>query len=169
MTELNQFIEQMRATSSGKDKIKIIKESSSLIHKALEYTYNPFKQYYVTSKTCIKNSDLKEKHSFDLFEVLDKLNKREVTGHDAIKLVNGLEDKSIYKIIDKNLDIRAGDKVINKAVPGLIPTFSVTLAKEYEGKCDWNDGWYASRKLDGVRCLAVVNENGKCILYSRMG
>ena len=169
MTELNQFIEQMRATSSGKDKIKIIKESSSLIHKALEYTYNPFKQYYVTSKTCIKNSHLKEKHSFGLFEVLDKLNKREVTGHNAIKLVNGLEDKSIYKIIDKNLDIRAGDKVINKAVPGLIPTFSVTLAKEYEGKCDWNDGWYASRKLDGVRCLAVVNENGKCTLYSRMG
>ena len=169
MTELNQFIEQMRATSSGKDKIKIIKESSSLIHKALEYTYNPFKQYYVTSKTCIKNSHLKEKHSFDLFKVLDKLNKREVTGHDAIKLVNGLEDKSIYKIIDKNLDIRAGHKVINKAVPNLIPTFSVALAKEYEGKCDWNDGWYASRKLDGVRCLAVVNENGKCTLYSRMG
>ena len=168
MTELNQFIEQMRATSSGKDKIKIIKESSSLIHKALEYTYNPFKQYYVTSKTCIKNSHLKEKHSFGLFEVLDKLNKREVTGHDAIKLVNGLEDKSIYKIIDKNLDIRAGDKVINKAVPNLIPTFSVALAKEYD-KCDWNDRWYASRKLDGVRCLAVVNFEGECTLYSRMG
>jgi DNA ligase-1 len=170
MTELNQFIEQMRATSSGKDKIKIIKESSSLIHKALEYTYNPFKQYYVTSKTCIKNSHLKEKHSFGLFEILDKLNKREVTGHDAIKLVNGLEDKFIYKIIDKNLDIRAGDKVINKAVPNLVPTFSVALAQEYKGKCDWiNDNWYASRKLDGVRCLAVVDENGKCTLYSRMG
>ena len=170
MTELNQFIEQMRATSSGKDKIKIIKESSSLIHKALEYTYNPFKQYYVTSKTCIKNSHLKEKHSFGLFEVLDKLNKREVTGHDAIKLVNGLEDESIYKIIDKNLDIRAGDKVINKAVPNLIPTFSVALAKEYDGKCDWaNENWFASRKLDGVRCLAVTDFEGNCTLYSRMG
>ena len=170
MTELNQFIEQMRATSSGKDKIKIIKESSSLIHKALEYTYNPFKQYYVTSKTCIKNSHLKEKHSFDLFKVLDKLNKREVTGHDAIKLVNGLEDESIYKIIDKNLDIRAGDKVINKAVPNLIPTFSVALAKEYDCKCDWAiENWFASRKLDGVRCLAVTDFEGNCTLYSRMG
>ena len=80
---------------------------------------------------------------------------REVTGHDAIKLVNGLEDESIYKIIDKNLDIRAGDKVINKASPNLIPTFSVTLAKEYDGKCDWQNGnWYASRKLDGVRCFS---------------
>ena len=167
---IENFIEEMRATSSSTDKVQIIKEASPFVHKALEYTYNPFKQFYVTSKTCIKNSHLKERHSLELFEVLDKLMNREVTGHDAIKLVNGLEDESIYKIIDKNLDIRAGDKVINKAVPGLIPTFSVALAKEYDGKCDWqNDNWWASRKLDGVRCLAVVNYEGECTLYSRMG
>ena len=167
---IENFIEKMRATSSSTDKVQIIKEASPFVHKALEYTYNPFKQFYVTSKTCIKNSHLKERHSLDLFEVLDKLMNREVTGHDAIKLVNGLEDESIYKIIDKNLDIRAGDKVINKAVPNLIPTFSVALAKEYDGKCDWqNDTWWASRKLDGVRCLAVVNYEGECTLYSRMG
>jgi DNA ligase-1 len=167
---IENFIEEMRATSSSTDKVQIIKEASPFIHKTLEYTYNPFKQFYVTSKTCIKNSHLKERHSLDLFEVLDKLMNREVTGHDAIKLVNGLEDESIYKIIDKNLDIRAGDKVINKAIPGLIPTFSVALAKEYDGKCDWqNDNWWASRKLDGVRCLAVVNYEGECTLYSRMG
>ena len=167
---IENFIEKMRATSSSTDKVQIIKETSPFVHKALEYTYNPFKQFYVTSKTCIKNSHLKERHSLDLFEVLDKLMNREVTGHDAIKLVNGLEDESIYKIIDKNLDIRAGDKVINKAVPNLIPTFSVALAKEYDDKCDWqNDTWWASRKLDGVRCLAVVNYEGECTLYSRMG
>ena len=167
--KINDFVDKMRSTSSGTEKIQIIKESDPLIHKVLEYTYNPFKQFYVTSKTCIKNSHLKEKHNLDLFEVLDKINNREVTGHDAIKLVNGLEDESIYKIIDKNLDIRAGDRLINKAIPGLIPTFSVALAKEYIGECDWNDNWYASRKLDGVRCLAITDENGKCTLYSRMG
>ena len=174
MIELTNFIKAMRATSSSTDKVKIIKESSSYIHSILEYTYNPFKQYYVTSKTCIKNKDkINKDQNLTLFELLDKLTNREVTGHDAIALINGFAkgsfDPYIYKIIDKNLDIRAGDKVINKAVPGLIPTFSVALAKEYEGKCDWNDGWYASRKLDGVRCLAVVNENGECTLYSRMG
>ena len=167
---IENFIEEMRATSSSTDKVQIIKEASPFVHKVLEYTYNPFKQFHVTSKTCIKNSHLKERHGLDLFEVLDKLINREVTGHDAIKLVNGLEDESIYKIIDKNLDIRAGDKVINKAVPNLIPTFSVALAKEYDGKCDWqNDSWWTSRKLDGVRCLAVVNYEGECTLYSRMG
>tara|TARA_B100001121_G_scaffold306903_1_gene327325 strand:+ start:1695 stop:2948 length:1254 start_codon:yes stop_codon:yes gene_type:complete len=171
MVELQEFIDKMRATSSSTDKVQIIKDSSPFIHKCLEYTYNPFKQYYVTSKTCIKNLDKGiTTNTGGLFDTLDRLNNREVTGHDAIKLVNGFSDKLIYKIIDKNLDIRAGDKVINKAVPGLIPTFSVALAKEYDDKCDWvNDDWYASRKLDGVRCLAVVNYEGKCTLYSRMG
>ena len=179
MTKLNQFIEDMRATSSSTQKVQIIKDADPFIHKVLEYTYNPFKQYYVTSKTCKKNSNLiNERFSNgykDIFHLLDDLTNRVVTGHDAIALVNGCANKFkdnelIYKIIDKNLDIRAGDKVINKAVPNLIPTFSVALAQEYKGKCDWvNDDWYASRKLDGVRCLAVVDENGKCTLYSRMG
>ena len=175
MTKLNQFIEDMRATSSSTQKVQIIKDADPFIHKVLEYTYNPFKQYYVTSKTCIKNQDkinLIGNHT--LFSVLDMLNTRVVTGHDAIALVNGFaysnsDGELIYKIIDKNLDIRAGDKVINKAVPNLVPTFSVALAQEYKGKCDWDDRWYASRKLDGVRCLAVVDQNGDCTLYSRMG
>ena len=169
MTELNGFIEQMRSTSSANDKVKIIKNSSDFIHKILEYTYNPFKQYYVTGKTCIKNSHLKAENVKNIFEVLNRLNKRVVTGHDAIALVNGYDDKLIYKIIDKDLGIRAGAKVINKAIAGLIPTFSVALAQEYKEECNWEDNWYASRKLDGVRCLAITDENGKCTLYSRMG
>ena len=176
MTELQDFIDNMRATSSSTEKVQIIKDASPFIHKVLEYTYNPFKQYYTTSKTCKKNSDKCYYDSNDLypFELLDSLSDRKFTGHEAIALVNGWVENTddgelLYRIIDKNLDIRAGNKVINKAVPGLIPTFSVALAQEYKGKCDWNDSWYASRKLDGVRCLAVVNFEGKCTLYSRMG
>jgi len=176
MTELQNFIDDMRATSSSTDKIAIIARSSTFIHKVLEYTYNPFKQYYTTSKTCKKNSDKCYYDGRDLypFELLDSLSDRKFTGHEAIALVNGWVANTaygelLYRIIDKNLDIRAGDKVINKAVPGLIPTFSVALAQEYKGKCDWNDSWYASRKLDGVRCLAVVDNEGSCTLYSRMG
>ena len=176
MLELQEFIDKMRATSSGNEKVQIVKESSKYIHKILEYTYNPFKQYYVTSKTIKKNPNISEIGYFDLFYLLDALNKRTVTGHKAIAHINafteGLSDSEVelvYSIIDKDLKIRAGDKIINKAIPNLIPTFSVTLAKEYDNKCDWNDDWYASRKLDGVRCLAIVDYEGECKLYSRMG
>ena len=177
MIELFNFINEMRSTSSATDKIAIITRSSTFIHNVLEATYNPYKQYHVTSKTCKKNNDLVDKTTFDfmdgdIFKLLNSLTRREFTGHKAIGIINGFVDYNgqiIYKIIDKDLDIRVGAKIINKAVPGLIPTFNVALAQNYEGKCDWNDRWWVSRKLDGVRCLAITDEEGKCKLYTRMG
>ena len=180
LQEIKVFIEKMRATSSSTEKVAIIKHSSAFVHRVLEYTYNPYKQYSVTSKTIKKNCDLFLEELIidgDLFYLLNALIKRRVTGHKAIARINSwckyLSDDLtdiVYKIIDKDLDIRAGAKVINKGQPGLIPTFSVALAKEYEpGKCNWDDGWFASRKLDGVRCLARVDVEGNCTLFSRTG
>ena len=177
MKELQEFIGEMRSTSSATDKIAIITRSSAFIHKVLEATYNPYKQYHVTGKTCKKNNDLLDKAVFDfmdgdIFKLLNSLTRREFTGHKAIGVINGFVDfygQIIYKIIDKDLDIRVGASTINKAVLGLIPTFKVALAQNYEGKCEWNDRWWVSRKLDGVRCLAITDDEGKCRLYSRMG
>ena len=174
MTELKIFIEKMRATSSSLEKVEILKEQSEWIQGVLEYTYNPYKQYHVTSKTCKKNSDKVSYTDYTLFELLDKLTNREVTGHAAIELVNRFATKNvdwdlIYDIIDKDLKIRCGAKVINKAFPGLIPEFNVALAQEYKGKCNWEDEWHVSRKLDGVRCIARVDSEGNCSLFSRTG
>ena len=182
MQELKEFVEQMRATSSSLDKVEILKKQSDFIQKVLEYTYNPYKQYNVTSKTCKKNSDLCDPNKIHdtIFDLLDDLTNRVYTGHDAIAMVNGFVAQNegyedlIYNIIDKDLKIRAGAKVLNKAWPGLIPTFNVALAQTYEPKLtsfgeNVDETWYASRKLDGVRCLAVVDVEGKCTLYSRMG
>ena len=181
MQELRQFVDQMRATSSSLDKVEILKQQSEFIQKVLEYTYNPYKQYYVTSKTCKKNSGLFKYNTHEtIFSLLDDLTNRKYTGHDAIAQINGFitanpdYEDLIYNIIDKDLKIRAGAKVLNKAWPGLIPTFEVALAQTYEPKLasfgeNVDETWYASRKLDGVRCLAVVDVEGKCTLYSRMG
>ena len=178
MKELKDFVDEMRATSSSLEKVKILKKQSNYIQGILEFTYNPYKQYHVTSKTCIKNKDIVTPYfGKTLFDLLDDLTNRHMTGHAAIGAINYYMKRLpqqeykdlVFSIIDKDLKIRTGAKVINKAFPGLIPEFNVALAQEYKGKCDWTDNWYASRKLDGVRCLAVVNEEGKCTLYSRMG
>ena len=166
MKELKDFVDEMRATSSSLEKVKILKKQSNYIQGILEFTYNPYKQYHVTSKTCIKNKDIVTPYfGKTLFDLLDDLTNRHMTGHAAIGAINYYMKRLpqqeykdlVFSIIDKDLKIRTGAKVINKAFPGLIPEFNVALAQEYKGKCDWNDGWYASRKLDGVRCLAVVN------------
>ena len=169
LKELKQFVDEMKNTSSLNEK-KVIIESikdNKFITKALNYTFDPYKKYYITSKTCKKNKDkvnLVQDHT--LFSMLDILNTRIVTGHDAIKLVNGFIEYNpeyedlIFSIIDRNLEIRASESVINKVIPGLIPTFDVALANKFDPKrVDWNDLWFASRKLDGVRCITVVDLN----------
>lgn len=176
MQELKKFIKQMQSTSSSLEKIQILKNQPELIQKILEYTYNPYKQYYVTSETCKKNPNLISYEGLTpLFILLDKLTTREITGHSAIQLVNkyaqyGEDFDLIYDIIDKDLKIRTGVKIINKAFPNLIPEFNVALAQEYKGDINFNrDDFFLSRKLDGVRCVAIINSGGECTLYSRQG
>ena len=164
MEELRLFVEQMRSTSSSLDKVEILKQQSDFIKKVLEYTYNPYKQYYVTSKTCKKNFNLRDPNYIhdNIFDLLDDLTSRTYTGHDAIAVVNSFINMNeeyedlIYSVIDKDLKTRTGAKVINKAFPNLIPEFNVALAQNYEPKLasfgeDSKETWYASRKLDGVR------------------
>ena len=165
LDQLQNFINESNASNSNTDKLNVLKKyaDNPLVCRALEYTYNTFKQYYVTSETCKKRSDLVAPENMyqDLFSLLDDLNDRNITGHAAIQAVNAFVALNInYKdiiwaVIDRNLKTRSTVAMINKIIPGLIPTFDVALALAYDEKTakkvDFNDGWYVSRKLDG--CL----------------
>ena len=179
LEELQLFVQEMKNTSSLIAKKEIIKsyKGNDYIENALYYTYNPFLKYYVTSKSIEKNSHLSTDYPHDtIFNLLKHLDRRTFTGHEAIKMVNGfitnhMQFKNlILSIIDRNLEIRASESVINKVIPNLIPTFDVALATKYEPKfCDFeNETWLASRKLDGVRCI-IRKEEGSVIAYSRQG
>jgi len=176
------MVNDLQDTSSTKDKENIILEycqpntaSSNFAKKVLLYTYHPLWQYNVTSDNVQKKSHLRGKEYKNLFDLLDDLKNRKITGHDAIGAVNTFIENNnfsqlIYRIIDKDLKTRAGDKIINKAIPDHIPEFSVALADKYEPKLvDWKDDWYVSRKIDGARCVAIVDNSGNTTFYSRTG
>lgn len=180
---LDGFVRDLRATSSTNDKVTIIEDyvngngaGASFIKKILLYTYHPTWQYFVTSDNLKKKSNLRGHAYKSIFDLLDALKNREVTGHDAIGAVNTFIDahpdyeELIHCIVDKDLKTRAGDKLINKAIPDHIPEFSVALADKYNPDIvDWKDGWYVSRKIDGARCIAIVDDHGNATFYSRTG
>ena len=179
------MIRDLRATSSTKDKEGIILDycghnsaAASFTKNILLYTYHPLWQYNVTSDNLKKKNHLvtRKNEYKSFFDLLDALKSRKITGHDAIAAVNSFiehhseYEELIYCIIDKDLKTRAGDKIINKAIPDHIPEFSVALADKYESKLvDWKDEWYVSRKIDGARCIAIVDNNGDTTFYSRTG
>ncbi len=180
---IQDFVEQSNSTNSNTDKLNVLKTYTQYdsVKKALLYTYDTYRQYGVTSKNCKKNSDLMGHPNTygDFFGLLDDLDNRVCTGHAAIANVNRFvqENKNyedlIWNIIDRNLKTRSTASMINKVVPGLIPTFDVALANAYNDqtakKVDWNDNWYVSRKLDGVRCLTVIDDSGNVNFFSRAG
>ena len=177
------MVRDLRATSSTKDKEGIIQDycgsssaASIFAKNILLYTYHPAWQYFVTSDNLKKKSLLRGKQYKNFFDLLNDLKSRAITGHDAIGAVNSFIDhhqayeELIHCIIDKDLKTRAGDKIINKAIKDHIPEFSVALADKYEPKLvDWKDGWYVSRKIDGARCIAIVDESGEVTFLSRTG
>ena len=180
------MVNALRATSSTKEKEDIIKINCGVFNNAaanfskkiLLYTYHPLWQYNVTSDNLKKKSHLvarKNEYS-NFFDLLNDLKDRKITGHDAIAAVNSFIEHNdeyeelIHCIIDKDLKTRAGDKIINKAIPDHIPEFSVALADKYEPKLvDWKDGWYVSRKIDGCRLIGIVDSNSDTTFYSRTG
>jgi DNA ligase-1 len=177
------MVRDLRATSSTTDKQGIIEDycnhnsaAATFTKQILKYTYHPLWQYNVTSDNLKKKSKLRGKQYKIFFALLDDLKSRKITGHDAIGAIHTFVDsypeheELIHCIIDKDLKTRAGDKIINKAIPDHIPEFSVALADKYEPKLvDWKDGWYVSRKIDGARCIAIIDNNGDATFYSRTG
>jgi DNA ligase-1 len=179
------MVRDLRATSSTIDKQGIIEDycnhrsdAATFTKQILKYTYHPLWQYNVTSDNLKKKNHLvaRKNEYKNFFDLLDALKSRKITGHDAIAAVNSfIEHYSEYEelihcVIDKDLKTRAGDKIINKAIPDHIPEFSVALADKYEPKLvDWKDGWYVSRKIDGARCIAIVDSIGDVTFYSRTG
>ena len=177
LDKLQAAVDELQADSSSNNKVETLKRclADEFVRRVFFYVYHPLYQFHVTSSVCKKNMSLTGRLYPSLFELLDDLRLRRVTGHEAVGCVNAFvsnnpgHEKLILSVIDKDLKTRTGDKIINKAVPGLIPEFEVALSEKFDEKhVDFRDDWYASRKLDGVRCLILV-EDGKVSCVSRQG
>lgn len=177
--KLKSAVDDLQSDSSSTSKVELLKRhlKDDFVKKCFFYAYNPLYQFHVTSSLCKKKKSISDGGHKDIFALLDDLRSRRITGHEAVGAVNAFvgrhEEHSdlIYSIIDKDLKTRTAEKVINKAVPGLIPEFEVALSEKFDEKIvDFSKGeWYASRKLDGVRCLIVADEKGKVTCFSRQG
>ena len=176
------MVEELSNTTSNNEKKEILEKHGTgcpELLKLMEYIYSDYKKYYVTSKNCKKLSHIIDEDCgfVDIFELLDDLDNRTYTGHDAIAMVNGYISQHseyedlIWRIIDGDMKCRVSTSLINKVFPNTIPVFKVALADNYKpGMVDFeNEMWLCSRKLDGVRCLAIVDDSGDVKFYSRGG
>jgi len=146
--------------------------------RLIKYTFDPYRSFNVVKVPKVKKSNRKPidpKLAWDNFlNNADACSRREVTGNAAINLMHHTfthsseqQEKWMRKVLKKNLAIGISTKTINKVMPGLIPTFDVALAQKFEYK-RMSQWVYVEPKLDGIRCLAVV-DGGDVKLFTRAG
>jgi DNA ligase 1 len=183
LQKLQDCVDELNTTNSKNEKLLILAKYSEC-KDILKYVYHPYWQYGVTSKNIEKYQKKMVKKDYkdynNLFELLDGLKSREITGHKALESVLVLLEKNeysnhkdlIYKIIDKNIEIRMSAKSINKVFNNLVPEFKIALASSFEDhqhKIKDITQYYKSRKLDGCRLIIRCDEKGNVKFYSRKG
>ena len=162
------------------EKIGILKDHADnvrlkdLLTAALNFTKYGIKKFndgvgYIESKY-----DLHD----EFMELLRRLQTREITGGAAVNVVEqffgkcgALQGMWYSRVLLKDLRSGVGVSLANKAGFG-IPEFETMLAKDGK-ECKHlekivRNGVWVSKKLDGYRCVAVLNK-GDVTLYTRNG
>jgi DNA ligase-1 len=178
---LQELVDNIRITSSTKEKYNILKQSyntnSKLFTLFMKYTYDFSKTYGISKSNFIKLYSKIDKLNTnlivdDIFWLLDQLNNRDITGYEAISYIKTIYDNisnkdMMFLIFEKDLKAGINVSTINK-VNNCVEEFNVPLAnnyKDYSNKIDLRD-YLISRKLDGARCI-VFGKTGEC--FSRQG
>ena len=184
---IRELFETLKNTASSNERKEIVNqalqgEQRDLIIKIFEDCYGPFK-YNITSSALPEGLvsepnqvpfELTIDNEYDVFHsLLFKLYSREYTGSWAIQAVEDVvssfvqEDRQILlNIIDKNLKVGFSLEQLNKLLGRKKKDFECSLAynlDDVKGVDPIDGTFYASRKLDGCRCLCFVHskyENG---------
>ena len=125
------------------------------------------------------NEELSESTWPRFKELLDKLSRRELTGHaarDAIIKVEGGCCSDTWNdwyrpILLKDFKAGFSERTVNKMIPKTIPIWGCMLAHDgtkNEKTMAALTKTLVEYKYDGIRCIAIV-QNNSCTLYSRNG
>lgn len=185
INQTNSSKEKLQRLDGWYNALNITENEKQWIRWALLNTYSPYIKFGVTSeqvKKWVTNQSSLSIFSdeLDVMQLLEHLANRSLTGHNALEAIynticNQPENcrEILYNILDKNLKIRMDAKSINKVIPDLIPIFEVSLCNVYferQHKVDFlKDMWLASRKLDGCRCITIIDHKGDIRFFSRQG
>jgi DNA ligase 1 len=183
LIKLEQLVTELNNTNSIEEKKTIIKRNIEL-KEILILVYDKNYILNITGDRIKNHIDEDDyEHNYDsvlteektIFELLQMLHKKIIGGNLAVQYCidyinrNFKHREIIYKILNKNLKCGINTKILENIFRINISTFSIPLAQNYKkGSIDISQGWYVSRKLDGVRCIVIKKGNEvKC--YSRRG
>lgn len=179
------IVNELRNTSGSNDKIKVLKKYADTPHlqEIFKWTYDPFLKYGVSKKMIesLENANVNRNAFVTYYEFeqfMDTLAKSNINDDLRSQIADYLHHPTnqttvelLKCIFTKDLKIGMAAATINKAIPGLIPVFDVMRGQKYSDhkhKLVSKD-IIITEKIDGVRTVAIIDENGDVKFYSRQG
>lgn len=187
MKHMIDILKQIQATNSSIEKESIIKGSlyNQLFVEVMQFLCNDFIQVGLSKKKIVKKTGLNESPPYD--NLSDMMNYLKVNNTGTDKIISqvqsfiqenvAMSDREIIaQILTKEIKLGATSTIWNKVVDVYIqvPVFDVLLAKsydDYEGKIDdeLRKGYVITKKLDGLRCVAIIDEFSNVRFFTRQG
>ena len=177
-----EILEKIKNENSTNKKIEILKQNknNNLLKKILFYTYNNLYNFYIKKIPNVKSHSNLTIESEEVWNLLDDLRQRKITGNfarDKVKFIleklNEKDAEIFTKILKKDMKIGINRKTINKVWNNLIPEIPYMGARAFNEK-DFNkllnqvEYLYAEVKYDG-EFVNIINENGNIKTLSRNG
>lgn len=173
MNEIVELFKNVRLIPGAAAKAAFLKEHRSpLLDQIIADAMDPSVTYGVTSKDVIPSDsslDVGPDWYAPFHGLLQRLAKRELTGGAAIEAISasvagydGLTQALLLAVLDRDLKLGVSWKTYREDIMGITEKFEVALAQHLEKAkgVDPVDGTYfASRKCDGCRCVAILVEN----------
>ena len=174
MNEVIKLFNQIKETNSTNDKVELIKSNSNneLFKECLVFLLDNMvitgiSNAKINKNVCDSYSQLKTFSNVIEYLLNNKTGRDEDIGQIQSFINNQpIEHQEFYKqMITKSLKLGCDAKLVNKAIPNLIPTFDLMLGTPID-KCKLSGDEFISlsHKLNGTRCAFV---NGK--LMTRQG
>ncbi|WP_252225170.1 MULTISPECIES: hypothetical protein [unclassified Clostridium] len=176
MEKVINIINQLRDTSGTNDKISILKSNkdNEILCKTLNYTYDTNKQYGFSEKKLKELLELNNTsnttwdNGFDMLDILASSNINDSLRNSVITFLSNKseEEQELWiKILTKDLRCNISNKLINKAIPKLIPEFNIQQAYPISKHPLKPNTWFAlEEKLNGINCSNINND-----MISRQG
>lgn len=177
MRESCEFLERLSNTSSRNKKLALLRENKTEeIKFLLETALHPMMKYGVADISEKKSQGTKIPSLNKIYNIREALVSRKIVGNEARKILTKyiqVEDEIVRKWLVRafNKNLRAGisSSTVNKVYHKLIPEFPVGLCNAYDEHlfCLPEGNWTIEPKLDGLRCLAIIDKNGEITFVSR--
>lgn len=181
--ELNN-ITSLKGAGSKKAIQEALTDASDITISLIKCALDPYTIYHV-KKWKAPSAHAPEDADPELFfGLLNSLSNREVTGNEALGLVQHI--LSLYtaetaewlsKVLRKDLKSGFSAETVNLALTGkkrpadpIVPVYACMLAKKMDKKYPWAFPLIIEAKYDGQRCNAIVNpKTGDVTYHARSG